>query len=264
MLPDKNSAQTAWKNCIPPVLVFLAALGAWQILMSQHVLPPSMFPTPRQVAKGFGEEMHSGRLYTDIIASLWRVVVGFTLSVLVALPAGIALGQSSLLRSAFMPALNFLRCLSPLAWIGFAILWFGVGDNSAIFLIFLSLVFPIALSVSTAVLSIPPLYYRVAKELGLSQWEKLNQVILPAIMPGLITTLRVAMGVGWLVVVAAEMTAGNSGLGFAIYDDRNALRQDLLVVHMIVIGIIGLLLDRMLAGIASMPSVQWGYQQTNL
>lgn len=252
-----------WSLVAPPILTLLF-VALWQVLFNTNVLSHTMFPSPLQVVHGFKQELATHRLPEDIVASLWRVAVGFALSIVLGLPAGIALGSSAYVRGAFLPGFNFLRNLSPLAWIGFAIVWFGVGDAPAIFLIFMSIFFPIALSVSADVAAIPVVYQRVADEYGLSKFERLYKVTLPAIMPRFVTTLRVAMGVAWLVVVAAEMVAGHNGLGFAIYDDRNALRQDLLVVHMIVIGVIGVLLDRYLASFAKNPTLQWGFQRQNL
>jgi len=162
---------------------------------------------------------------------------------------------------AFLPIINFFRNLSPLAWIPFAILWFGVGDAASIFLIYLSAFFPVALATMAAVANIPAVYFRVAQDYGLQGAKKLTWVTLPAIMPQVITTLRVTAGLAWLVVVAAEMIAGRDGLGFAVMDTRNGLRTDLLVVEMIVIGLIGVVIDRALVRLTKIPSVRWGYER---
>jgi NitT/TauT family transport system permease protein len=146
-------------------------------------------------------------------------------------------GTKAWARTAFLPIVNFFRNLSPLAWIPFAILWFGVGDASATFLIFLAVFFPLVLATMAAAANIPAVYARVAHDYGMRDSERLVRVTLPAIMPQVITALRVAAGVAWLVVVAAEMIAGRDGLGFAVMDSRNGLRTDLLVVAMIVIGL---------------------------
>lgn len=161
-----------------------------------------------------------------------------------------------------LPARDQLfRSLSPLAWIPFAILWFGIGDLPAIFLIFLASFFPLVLATLAAVASIPSVYFRVARDYGFGNTELLTQVTLPAIAPQVITALRVTAGLAWLVVVAAEMIAGRDGLGFAIWDARNGLRMDLLVAGMIVIGVIGVGLDRVLLRLTKIPSVRWGYEQ---
>jgi NitT/TauT family transport system permease protein len=234
---------------------------AWGALASFGLFPPSLFPHPADVARGFASELRSGRLLDDTVASLFRVGSGFLLAVVLGVPAGLLLGQSARAREAFLPLVNFFRSLSPLAWIPFAILWLGIGDPPAIFLIFMSAFFPIVLSTCAAVANIPSVYFRVARDLGLEGALLLREVTLPAIAPQLITALRVTAGLAWLVVVAAEMIAGRDGLGFAIWDARNGLRTDLLVATMFVIGAIGVVLDRLLVRLQQVPSVRWGYER---
>jgi NitT/TauT family transport system permease protein len=205
--------------------------------------------------------MRGGRILNDLVTSLFRVFAGFGLAAILGIPAGLLLGSKSPARAAFLPAVNFFRNLSPLAWIPFAILWFGVGDAPSIFLIFLSAFFPIILATTAAVASIPSVYMRVAREYGLSEWERLWEATLPAVMPEIVTTLRVAAGISWLVVVAAEMIAGRDGLGFAVMDSRNGLRTDILVVEMIVIGLVGIAIDRALVQLTKIPSLRWGYER---
>jgi NitT/TauT family transport system permease protein len=244
-----------------PLAVVLGAVALWAALSIARVFPESLFPTPRSVVVGFGEEIASGRLFNDTIASLFRVGAGFALAAALGVPFGLWLGHRTRARAAFLPAVNFMRNLSPLAWIPFAVLWFGIGDVPAIFLIFLSSFFPLVLAATAAVASIPAVYFRVARDYGIEGWELLTQVTLPAIMPQVITALRVTAGLAWVVVVAAEMIAGRDGLGFAIQDARNGLRTDLVVVGMIVIGIIGVCIDRLLTRMTKIPSVRWGYER---
>ncbi len=238
-----------------------ALVAAWAGLASLGLFPPSLFPHPAAVARGLVEEAASGRLLNDAVASLFRVGCGFLLAAGLGVPAGLALGQSVRVREAFLPLVNFFRSLSPLAWIPFAILWLGIGDPPAIFLIFMASFFPIVLATSAAVAGIPSVYFRVARDLGLQGAALLREVTLPAVAPQVITALRVSAGLAWLVVVAAEMIAGRDGLGFAIWDARNGLRSDLLVSTMIVIGCIGIALDRVLVGLQRVPSVGWGYER---
>ncbi|HKX30500.1 MAG TPA: ABC transporter permease [Blastocatellia bacterium] len=244
-----------------PLLVAIIAIAGWAALAALRVFPESIFPSPLSVLSGFGEEIGQGRLHTDLIASLFRVTAGFVLAAALGIPLGLWLGGHARARTALLPAINFFRSLSPLAWIPFAILWFGIGDKPAIFLIFMAAFFPIALATISGVAGIPQVYFRVAADYGLSGFERLTRVTLPAIAPQVITTLRVTAGLSWLVVVAAEMIAGRDGLGFAIWDARNGLRMDLLVVGMIVIGIIGVLIDRLLVQLMKIPSVRWGYER---
>lgn len=244
-----------------PLGVLLAVLAFWAGICSLRLFPPSTFPSPAMVVAGFGQEVRSGRLFDDLVASLFRVSAGFLLAVVLSVPFGLWLGHHLRARIALLPAVNFFRNLSPLAWIPFAILWFGIGDRPAVFLIFMSSFFPMALAVIAAVASIPAVYFHVARDYGLSGARLLTGVTLPAIMPQFITTLRVTAGVAWMVVVAAEMIAGRDGLGFAIWDDRNGLRTDLMVCHMVVIGLIGIGLDRLLVQLTRLPNVRWGYER---
>jgi NitT/TauT family transport system permease protein len=244
-----------------PLAVGLASLLLWALLSRLQVFPEAAFPSPGSVVAGFAEETASGRIFDDVVASLFRVGVGFVLAVALGVPAGLWLGHRAAARAALLPAVNFLRNLSPIAWIPFAVLWFGVGDVPAIFLIFLASVFPLALASLAAVANIPAVYFRVAHDYGITGWELLTGVTLPAIMPQVITALRVTAGLAWVVLVAAEMIAGRDGLGFAIQDARNGLRSDLVVVGMIVIGAIGIVIDKLLLRLTRIPSVRWGYER---
>jgi len=250
-----------------PRAPYLASLGAltlvaaWGVVAAVGVFPDSLFPTPLAVARALVQELRSGRLVDDSLASLFRVSAGFLLATALGVPVGLLLGHSPRARDAFLPLVNFFRSLSPLAWIPFAILWLGIGDPPAIFLIFMSAFFPIVLSTGAAVASIPSVYFRVARDLGIHGAALVREVTLPAIAPQVITTLRVAAGLSWLVVVAAEMIAGHDGLGFAVWDARNGLRIDLLGAAMVTIGLIGVALDRLLVRLTLVPSVRWGYER---
>jgi len=244
-----------------PVVTPIVLVALWAGVASAQVFPPSLFPHPWAVARGVWFELTSGRLVNDATASLFRVSAGFLLAVILGVPAGLLIGRSTHARAAFLPLVNFFRSLSPLAWIPFAILWLGIGDPPAIFLIFMAAFFPIVLSTSAAVASIPSVFFRVARDLGIEGPRLLSAVTLPAIAPQVITTLRVAAGLSWLVVVAAEMIAGRDGLGFAVWDARNGLRIDLLAAAMLVIGVIGAALDRLLVQLTRIPSVRWGYER---
>jgi NitT/TauT family transport system permease protein len=239
----------------------IVVVAIWQVVAAAGFFPESLFPTPLAVARGLVAEVGNGRLVDDAIASVFRVSVGFLLAVALGVPSGLVLGHSASARAAFLPLVNFFRSLSPLAWIPFAILWLGIGDPPAIFLIFMAAYFPVVLSTAAAVASIPSVYFRVARDLGIGGSRLLREVTLPAIAPQVITALRVTAGLSWLVVVAAEMIAGRDGLGFAVWDARNGLRIDLLAAAMVVIGLIGAALDRVLVQLTRIPSVRWGYER---
>jgi NitT/TauT family transport system permease protein len=249
------------KTRLLPIFVLVLLVALWWALSAAGIYPESAFPSPQSVARGFGEEFRAGRLFDDLVASLFRVLTGFALAVTLGIPLGLMLGQLARARVALLPTINFFRNLSPLAWIPFAILWFGIGDKPAIFLIFMASFFPLVLATIAAVSSIPAVFFRVAQNYGYRGAELLTKVTLPAIVPQIITALRITAGLAWVVVVAAEMIAGQDGLGFAIWDSRNGLRVDLLVVNMIVIGLIGVVIDRLLLQLTKIPSIRWGYER---
>jgi NitT/TauT family transport system permease protein len=221
-----------------------------------------LFPTPGNVARGIFELIQKGLLLKYIVASLFRVSWGFTLAVVIGVPVGLVLGWYSRAFQAFNPFIQVLRPISPIAWIPVAILWFGVSDAAPIFLIFLASVFPIAVSAIAAVQNMQPVYLRAALNFGLGTGELFRQVILRACLPQIITGIRIALGVAWLVVVAAEMIAVNSGLGYLIIDARNAgKRYDLVVAGMVMIGLIGLVLDLLVRQLEKFDEVRWGYSK---
>lgn len=244
-----------------PLLVFAAAGFIWWLVSRLQLFPAYSLPSPGAVLRSFKEEIQAGRLLNDIVASLWRVVVGFTISVLLGIPLGLWLGQHLKGRQAFVPVLNFFRFLSPLAWIPFAILWFHIGDKPAIFLIFMAAFFPLALATMSAVATIPTIYFRVARDYNYTGTALLTKVIFPAILPQVITALRVSYGIAWVVIVAAEMVGCQDGLGYGIWEARNGLRLDAAVCYMIVIGVLGILMDRILIQLTKQPDVRWGYER---
>jgi NitT/TauT family transport system permease protein len=242
----------------PPLVVALLSLVLWHGAV--RLSGSDLFPTPGEVALGIVELFRKGLLFKYIVASLFRVAWGFTLAVLIGIPVGLLLGWYSRAFDAFNPLIQILRPISPIAWIPVAILWFGVSDAAPIFLIFLASLFPITVSAIAAVQNMQPVYLRAAQNFGLSRSELFRKVILRASLPQILTGIRIALGVAWLVVVAAEMIAVNSGLGYLIIDARNAgKRYDLVVAGMVMIGVIGLVLDTVVRQFEKFDEVRWGY-----
>jgi NitT/TauT family transport system permease protein len=244
-----------------PVIVLFGFLLIWFFVSYFNLFPAYALPSPADVLRSFQEELVAGRLVNDIIASLWRVAIGFVISAVLGIPIGLYLGQHLYARQAFVPMLNFFRFLSPLAWIPFAILWFHIGDRPAIFLIFMATFFPLALGTMAAVASIPSIYFRVAQDYNFKGFELLTKVTLPAVLPQVITALRVSYGISWVVIVAAEMVGCQDGLGYGIWEARNGLRLDSAVCYMIVIGLLGMGIDKVLTQLTKLPGVRWGYER---
>lgn len=240
-----------------PLGVASAVVGLWWL--GVRLSGSDLFPTPLQVLRGIIELAERGLLAKYVVASLFRVTWGFGCAVLIGVPLGLLLGWFERAFLALNPLIQVLRPISPIAWIPLAILWFGVSDRAPIFLIFLASVFPITVATMAAVRTLEPVYVRAARNFGLGRLELFRRVIFPAALPQIVTGLRIALGIAWLVVVAAEMIAVNSGLGYLIIDARNAgKRYDLVVAGMLLIGGIGLLLDLLVRRVERFDEVRWG------
>ena len=244
---------------LQPVAFLILLLLLWAFLVFR-LHGQSILPGPWQVTRALWELLQHGLLFRYVVASLFRVTWGFLLATVFAIPLGLAIGAAPRTQMALNPIVQIFRPLSPLAWIPIAILWFGVGDLAAIFLIFLGCFFPLLATTINAVHNIPAVYLNAGRNFGMRGITLLYRVVYPAAAPQLIVGLRITLGIAWLVVVAAEMIAVNSGLGFLIVDARNAgNRYDLVVAGMVVIGAIGLLLDRGTRALERFNSVQWAY-----
>ena len=256
--PPASERPTAWIRIGLPLTVAALFLLLWDV--SVRLSGSAIFPTPIMVLKGIVELVRKGLLLKFVVASLFRVTIGFVLAVVIGIPLGLTLGWFQKLFFAFNPMIQVLRPISPIAWIPVAILWFHVDDRAPIFLIFLASVFPITVSAMAAVQNIQPVYIRAARNFGVGRLELFRRVIFPATLPQVLTGIRIALGVAWLVVVAAEMIAVNSGLGYLIIDARNAgARYDLVVAGMVMIGLIGLGLDLLVRQLETFDEVRWGY-----
>lgn len=202
----------------------------------------------------------SGHLWPNVVASLFRVTWGYFLAAVVGIPMGLAMGWYARSFAALNPIIQGLRPISPLAWIPLSILWFGIGDAPAIFLIFLASVFPIVTGASAAVRGMSLVHQRSARNFGVKGFELFRRVVFPAALPQILTSMRLALGIAWLVIVAAEMVGMDSGLGYLIWDARNqGMRADVVVATMIAIGVIGIALDLCLRKLEDFDEVRWGF-----
>jgi NitT/TauT family transport system permease protein len=246
---------------LPPLALMILLLAAWSFAVNKS--QSAIFPSPLDVVSGIRELIADGTLWDHIAASLMRVGAGFLLAVSVAVPLGLLMGRVQAAYTMLNPVFQMLRPISPIAWIPIAILWFGVGNASPIFLIFIAAVFPLIVQTAAGVHTIEQRYLLAAENFGVSRGKLFRQVIVPAVLPQIIVGMRISLGVAWLVVVAAEMIALRSGLGYMIMDSRNAgNRYDLVVAGMIIIGLIGLLLDGVMRLLERLKSVRWRYVRT--
>src|SRR5688572_23951234 len=246
------------KETIPSVAVIAGVIGIWWAAVA--ITKSVIFPTPGAVVAGTLELARDGTLWEHIGSSLFRVGVGFGIAVALAIPLGLWMGW---VHGAFVtlnPVFQILRPISPIAWIPIAILWFGVGEASPIYLIFIASVFPMIVQTIAGVHTIEKRFLRAAENFDVPRKKLFLQVVFPATLPAIIVGMRIGLGVAWLVVVAAEMIALRSGLGYMIIDSRNAgNRYDLVIAGMIIIGLIGLALDGIMRLLESMKNVRWRY-----
>src|SRR3982074_2482053 len=243
-----------------PVAFIAALLVVWHVAAERQAT--HILPGPLAVAGGIVELSQRGLLLQYIVASLFRVPWGYVTAALLAIPIGLMIGWYRRSEMALNPLIQIFRPISPLAWIPISILWFAVGDMAAMFLIFLASFLPLTVTAMNAVANIPSVYVNAGRNFGLSQTQLVYRVLYPAVMPQLIIGLRITLGIAWLVVVAAEMIAVNSGLGFLIVDARNAgNRYDLVVSGMVIIGTIGLLLDASMRSLEKVRLFRWGYSE---
>ncbi len=231
-------------NGLPYVYAAVVIAIVWQLVVVLTNAHPSILPAPLRVAKTLGELVRSGELFVHIWASLSRVISAWLISAIVAVPLGMAMGWSRRLEKLIDPFIELFRPISPLAWIPLAILWFGIGESGKIFIVFIGTFFPILLSTVAGVKCIDPLYIHAGQVYGCkSSYSLFRRVILPAALPSIVVGLRISFGTGWAAIIAAELVAARSGLGYLIANGMEILRADTVLVGMIAIGILGVLFD---------------------
>jgi len=242
-----------------PLVAAALLVGAWHAAVV--LSGTKIMPGPLAVARGLVELAERGVLWGYIGASLGRVLGGYALAVIAAIPLGLWMGLSPAAGAFFDPLVQILRPISPIAWIPVAILLFGIGEGAPVFLIALASFLPIVAATAAVVRRLPPMYVAAGRNFGLGPAALLRRVVFPAALPQILVSLRISLGVAWIVVVAAEMIAVDSGLGYLIIDSRNAgKRYDLVVAGMVLVGVIGLALDRLFRVIAQHRAVRWGFR----
>jgi NitT/TauT family transport system permease protein len=251
-----------WEPFAWPLLTAALLLLLWHF--SVKLTGTDVFPSPLSVERGLTQLIEGGLLWRYVADSLGRVGVGYLTAVAVGVPGGLLLGWYPSAAQVVNPVIQMLRPISPIAWIPVAIVLFGVGNVAAIYLIFLGAFFPIVVSTMNGVRNVPSMYRRAGRNFGLSPLQLLAKVVLPAALPQMLVGLRIALGIAWLVVVAAEMIAVDSGLGYLVIDARNAgKRYDLVVAAMILIGVTGLALDFGIRRAEKLKSIRWGFRNAN-
>ncbi len=217
--------------------------GLWQGLASAGIINAFLLPSPVDVVAALWEMSNDGSLWVNLAASLKRVCVGYLMACVVGLTLGFICGSSQVMAEIVRPIVEALRPVPPLAWVPIAILWFGLGDLSAYFLVFLGCVFPLFFGAYTAVRSIDRNQINAAKCLGASRWLLFSGVLIPASLPIMMPNLRLALGIGWMCVVTAELIAAQTGLGYLIQQSRMLFQIQNVVAGMVAIGFVGYLMS---------------------
>jgi NitT/TauT family transport system permease protein len=242
------------------LLVPVLVLVLWEVLCRAGVFSPLVLPSPTAVLRrwlayarplqprdpavqGWLAWSLSGELWLDVVGSLYRVLGGFAIGAGLALPLGLLMGAKPWLHDLLDPILQVLRPIPPIAFIPLAILWFGLGDPPAFFLIALGAFFPVLVNTIAGVRNVDAIYLRAARNLGAGEWTLFWRVMVPAAMPYILSGVRIGIGVAFIVVIVAEMTAVNRGLGYRILEAREYFWSDKIIAGMISIGLLGLGID---------------------
>lgn len=231
------------KNLLLRVSGIAAIIIMWEIISLFNLVPWIFLPPLEDVLAELFNMVRSGEIFVDAGYSLLRVGLGFFIASGIAIPLGIITGWFPFAFRIFDPVIEITRPIPPLAWTGLALLWFGIGLSSSVFLVFLGAFFPILLNTLAGVRGIEKRLIEAALLLGANERQILSKVVIPGSLPEMFTGIRVGMGVGWMVVVAAEMIAARHGLGSLIIISTNIGRTDRVLIGMIVIGLLGLVID---------------------
>lgn len=244
--PGSAAGPTRWTlSAIGPVVLgpFVPLLIVWEVVADLRIYPAYLFPGPSAVGVAFWELATSGGLWTHVADSLLRAVLGFVVGVGIALPLGLLMGISRPIARYFSPLVIFFQAIPGLAWIPLVILWLGIGYKAVTFIIFISVFFPVLLNTIVGVRSIRATVIEAARTLGASHLALVREIYIPGALPSIMAGFRLGFGFGWRALVAGEMIASSSGLGFMIFDARQSLRSDIVIVGMIMLGLVWLVLD---------------------
>ncbi|MEK3766585.1 MULTISPECIES: ABC transporter permease [unclassified Solibacillus] len=246
------------KKLSPIAIGFILLLIFWQfaILIGGH--QAALFPPPLKVGEALLAIISDGSLFVHIQISLFRFFSGYLAAVIVAIILGLLLGRSTIVWKVVDPIVQVLRPVSPIAWSPFIVLWFGIGNMPAIVIIFIAAFFPVLLSTVSAVKKVDKTYLRIASNFEMSPFETLRKIVLPASFPMIANGLHMALGSAWIFLVAGEMVGAQSGLGFLIIDARNSLSLDLVMACIVVIGVLGIALDKGIHYFESWVNRIWG------
>ena len=251
----RERMEAALKAVVGPVAGFALFVLVWQVVAMRIPEIPTPGVTWHAAMELFSDPFYDNGpndkgIGWNLLASLQRVAVGFGLAALVGIPAGFAIGRYAAVSAMFSPIVSLLRPVSPLAWLPLGLLLFKAANPAAIWAIFICSIWPMIINTAVGVSRVPQDYLNVARVLNLSEWKITTKVLLPAVLPYMLTGVRLSIGTAWLVIVAAEMLTGGTGIGFWLWDEWNNMKVEHIVIAIFVIGIVGLLLETLLVALA--------------
>ena len=246
-----------WLAALPPLCGLGLLVGAWAIVSAMTAQSiPGPVATWHQAVELFSDPFYRNGpndqgVGWNVLASLERVAAGFGLAAVVGIPAGFVIGRFRFLSRMFNPLISLLRPVSPLAWLPIGLLVFKGANPAAIWTIFICSIWPMVINTAVGVQRVPQDYMNVARVLNLSEWKIATTILFPAVLPYMLTGVRLAVGTAWLVIVAAEMLTGGTGIGFWVWDEWNNLNVKNILIAIFIIGIVGLLLEWALIKLAT-------------
>ncbi|OOG48274.1 nitrate ABC transporter permease [Polaromonas sp. A23] len=246
-----------WMAVLPPLLGLGLLIGLWELVsVSTGKSIPSPVETFRQALDVFSDPFYSKGpndqgVGWNVLSSLKRVAIGFGMAAAVGIPAGFMIGRFTFLSRMFNPLISLLRPVSPLAWLPIGLLVFKGANPAAIWTIFICSIWPMIINTAVGVQRVPQDYMNVARVLNLSEWKIFTKILFPAVLPYMLTGVRLAVGTAWLVIVAAEMLTGGVGIGFWVWDEWNNLNVTNIIIAIFVIGMVGLVLEFALIKLAT-------------
>jgi nitrate/nitrite transport system permease protein len=242
---------------LPPILGLGVLVAIWGLVSFSST---NNFPSPKetllQAIQVFSDPFYSNGpndqgVGWNILSSLKRVAMGFGLAAIVGIPFGFMIGRFEFLSNMFNPLISLLRPVSPLAWLPIGLLVFKGANPAAIWTIFICSIWPMVINTAVGVQRVPQDYMNVARVLNLSEWKIVTKILFPAVLPYMLTGVRLAVGTAWLVIVAAEMLTGGVGIGFWVWDEWNNLNVKNIIIAIFVIGLVGLILEFALIKLAT-------------
>jgi len=261
--PSKTASSFAWASytqsffqwILPPIMGLSLLIAVWAVVSSQSQGLPGPVSTWHSAVELFKDPFYINNpndmgIGWNILNSLKRVATGFGLAALVGIPLGFMIGRYEFLNRMTSPVISLLRPVSPLAWLPIGLLVFKAADPAAIWVIFISAIWPMIINTAVGVSKVPQDYLNVAKVLNLSEWKVVTKILFPYVLPYMMTGVRLSIGVAWLVIVAAEMLTGGVGIGFWVWDEWNNLNVEHIIIAIFIVGIVGLLLELALTQIA--------------